>query len=79
MPESIPATQDEIHEELHRVQASRQFVDSPRLSRLLAFVVKKALAADTGEIAGIPRPEIYLESAKRPSVAGRMLSEILSS
>jgi len=47
---SAPCTQDQIQEELNRLLASRQFMDSPRLSRFLTYIVQKTLSGETDEI-----------------------------
>ena len=45
-----PATRLDIREELSRVLMSRQFADSPRLSKFLTYIVEKTLAEETGQI-----------------------------
>src|SRR5581483_10829226 len=50
MPVPGAARQNDIQQELNRVLASRQFADSPRLSRFLAWIVEKALADEPDQV-----------------------------
>jgi Tol biopolymer transport system component len=44
------STLDQIQQELSRLLASRQFADSPRLSRFLAYIVERTLADETDQM-----------------------------